>query len=85
VALVRRRVMVDKRKEEDDFTASPSAAARPAAQTFNRGQVPPLAGTDDPFVDDMTEVANETIFDGNSQINSPQEVADDQGSPGTSR
>jgi hypothetical protein len=77
--------MVDKRKEEDDFTASPSAAARPAAQTFNRGQAPPLGGTDDPFVEDMTEVANETIFDGNSQINSPQEVADDEGSPGTSR
>ena len=71
---------------EEDFSASPSAAARPAAQTFNRGQNPRrLDETGDPFIEDMTEVANETVFDGNAQINSPQEDADDQGSPGTSR
>jgi hypothetical protein len=33
----------------------------------------------------MMDVANESELDGNAQINSPQALHDDEGSPGTSR
>jgi hypothetical protein len=77
--------MADQNRKDNESAAT--AAARPAAPDLNRGQRPNTeSSTDDPFIDDMQRVANDTVFDGNAQINSPQEVVEDEeGSAGNSR
>jgi hypothetical protein len=83
--------MANQKDEDVDKALSASAAARPTGSDMNRGQTvlpnePSTASyTGDPFVEDMMDVANESELDGNAQINSPQVLHDDEGSPGTSR
>jgi hypothetical protein len=76
--------MADQNRKDNE---SATGAARPAAPDLNRGQRPNTeSSTDDPFLADMQRIANETILDGNAQINSPQEVVEDEeGSAGNSR
>ena len=79
--------MADQNRKDNESARAATAAARPAAPDLNRGQRPNTeSSTDDPFVADMQRVADETVLDGNAQVNSPQAVVEDEeGSAGTSR
>jgi hypothetical protein len=78
---------MDDDRAEKSFAAT--AAARPTSKDMNRRQtdLTPETGmqTDDSLVNDMKSVANDTVLDGNAQVNSPQAGGDDEGSPGNSR
>jgi hypothetical protein len=77
--------MANRPKEDLDAPLNAAPAARPGGREFNRGQSPFPDSSGDPFIDDMMDVANDVVHDGNAQINSPQEASDGEGSPGTSR
>jgi hypothetical protein len=78
--------MADQNRKDND-PASAATAARPAAQDRNRGKLSNSgSSTGDPFLADMQHIANESVLDGNAQINSPQAVSEDEeGSAGNSR
>ena len=81
--------MDNDRRNDSDKSMAATAAVRPAAQDMDRRQTnvtsPDPVESDDPFATDMTDVANENVLDGNAQVNSPQAIQDDEGSPGNSR